>query len=87
MEQLDSGRGRLYFADGATYEADLIIGADGIKSTTRAAVIGKGVTRMGFANTHAYRGLVPINTLKAGGLKSDVSRPHNWVGMGQVSRS
>ncbi|KAF9486322.1 salicylate hydroxylase [Pholiota conissans] len=83
VEKLESGRHLLHFPDNSTYEADLIIGADGIKSTTRSAVIGKGASPLGFSNTHAYRGLVPIETLKAAGVKTDVKRPHNWVGMGQ----
>ncbi|KJA28656.1 hypothetical protein HYPSUDRAFT_129090 [Hypholoma sublateritium FD-334 SS-4] len=83
IEPVASGRQRLNFADGTTYEADLIIGADGIKSMVRATVVDQGISPLGFANTHAYRGLVSIAALKAAGLKTDVKRPHNWVGMGQ----
>ncbi len=86
IEPVASGRQRLNFADGTTYEADRIIGADGIKSMVRATVVDQGISPLGFANTHAYRGLVSIAALKAAGLKTDVKRPHNWVGMGQVSR-
>ncbi len=85
IEHTPSGQQRLTFADGTTYDADLIIGADGIRSMTRATVVGKGISPLGFANTHAYRGLVSIDALKAAGLKTDVRRPHNWVGIGQVS--
>ncbi|KAF8973500.1 salicylate hydroxylase [Flammula alnicola] len=84
IEKAPSGRQLLRFADNTTYEADLVIGADGIKSVTRSAVIGADATRLGFSNTHAYRGLVPINALKTAGVKADVSsRPHCWVGIGQ----
>jgi salicylate hydroxylase len=85
VEKSQSGRQQLRFTDNTTYEADLIIGADGIKSTTRSAVIGKSASPLGFSNTHAYRGLVPMETLKAAGVKTDLTRPHSWCGMGQVS--
>ena len=78
-----SGRQIIHFADHTTYEADLVIGADGIKSITRNAVVGDG--HLVFSNTYAYRGLIPIDTLKAAGLKAEVQlRPHNWVGLGGV---
>jgi salicylate hydroxylase len=81
-----SGRQVMHFADNTTYEADLVIGADGIRSITRRAVVGDG--SLGFSNTYAYRGLIPIDTLKLAGLKSDVQfRPHCWVGLGSVCTS
>ncbi|KAF8808041.1 salicylate hydroxylase [Phlegmacium glaucopus] len=77
----DSGRQVMHFADNTTYEADLVIGADGIKSITRDAVVSD--SRLGFSNTYAYRGLIPIDALKLAGVKTDVqSRPYCWVGLG-----
>ena len=78
-----SGRQVVHFADNTTFEADLVIGADGIKSTTRSAVVSD--RPIVFADTYAYRGLIPIDTLKAAGLKTEVqSRPYCWVGVGGV---
>ena len=78
-----SGRQVLHFSDHTTYEADLVIGADGIKSVVRNAVVSGG--HLVFSNTYVYRGLIPINNLKSAGLKAEVqSRPHNWVGLGGV---
>ena len=78
-----SGREIIHFADNTTYEADLVIGADGIRSITRNAVVGDSC--LGFSNTYAYRGLIPIDTLKSAGIKTDVqSRPFCWVGLGRV---
>ena len=78
-----SGRQVIHFADHTTFEADLIIGADGIKSVVRNAVVSDGY--LVFSNTYAYRGLIPIDTLKSAGLKAEVqSSPHNWVGLGGV---
>ena len=40
----DDGRPRAYFVDGSSIEADLIIGADGVKSIVKRAVTGDGTT-------------------------------------------
>jgi len=78
-----SGRQVMHFADKTTYEADLVIGADGIKSITRNAVVSDN--RLGFSNTYAYRGLIPMDVLKLAGVNIEVqSRPHCWVGPGNV---
>ncbi len=47
----------LSFGDGSKAEADVLIGADGLKSTTRARVFGADQPR--FAGYVAWRGLVP----------------------------
>ena len=79
-----SGRQVIHFKDHTTYEADLVIGADGIKSIIRNSVVSDG--HLVFSDTYAYRGLIPIDTLKSAGLKADVqSSPHCWVGLGSVS--
>ncbi|PPQ90620.1 hypothetical protein CVT25_006704 [Psilocybe cyanescens] len=84
VEQAESGRQLLRFADGTTHETDLVIGADGIKSTTRSAVIGPGDHHIAFSGTFAYRALVPMDVLMADGIKTDIkSRPHCWVGAGK----
>ena len=78
-----TGRQSIHFADHTTFEADLVIGADGIKSVVRNVVVSD--SHLVFSNTYAYRGLIPIDNLKLAGLKTDVqSRPHNWVGFGGV---
>lgn len=80
-----SGRQILHFTDGTTHETDLVIGADGIKSTSRIAVVGEGNNNLGFSNTYAYRGLVPIDALLAAGVNPDkVQRPLIWTGIAKV---
>ncbi|KAF5313151.1 hypothetical protein D9619_002826 [Psilocybe cf. subviscida] len=77
-----SGRQILHFTDGTTHETDLVIGADGIKSTSRIAVVGEGNNNLGFSNTYAYRGLVPVDALLAAGVNPDkVQRPLIWTGI------
>ena len=86
VESAPSGRQVVHFADDTTYEADLVIGADGIKSVIRNSVVNDH--HIVFSNTYAYRGLIPIDALKAAGLKADIqSRPLCWVGLGGVRTS
>jgi 2-polyprenyl-6-methoxyphenol hydroxylase-like FAD-dependent oxidoreductase len=59
-----SGRGVAHTASGAAYAADVVIGADGLKSTLRPAVAQDGPVPSSYV---AYRGTVPIteNTPRA----------------------
>lgn len=54
----------LTFADGGTATADLVIGADGLGSVLRQAVVGGPAPNL-FAGYVAWRGLVPENRLPA----------------------
>lgn len=49
---------RIHFSDGTTHEANLVIGADGIKSVARDAVLGRRVEPR-YVGTRAFRGLFP----------------------------
>jgi len=83
VSTLPSGAQLLHFADGTTHEADLVIGADGIRSTTRSAVVGTDKKVLQFTNTVAYRGLVPLDALKKDGIiKTEMSeRLLNYIGI------
>lgn len=52
-----SNRARAYAADGAVFEADAVLGADGLKSTLRQSVAHDGPVSSAYV---AYRGTVPI---------------------------
>ncbi|KAK0501803.1 hypothetical protein EDD18DRAFT_1066460 [Armillaria luteobubalina] len=71
------------FTDGTTHKADVVIGADGIRSVTRNYVVGEGVQRhMVHTNTIAYRGLISLEDLKAAGLQTELStRPVMFLGL------
>ena len=60
-------RARLTFTNGQTAEADLVVGADGIKSTVRAQIFSD--QQPVFAGEHAYRVVIPADA--AHGLVHD----------------
>jgi salicylate hydroxylase len=70
-------RVELRFANGARAAADLLVGADGIHSTVRAALFGPERPR--FTGCVAYRGLVPAARLAHLGLEV---MSNSWLGPG-----
>lgn len=88
ITSLESDQYRLNFSDGTTYDADVVVGADGIKSTVRNAVVGPDEGRLAFSNRYIYRDRVSIAELKALGVQGDVyTRLQAWLGFGKVSRT
>jgi salicylate hydroxylase len=65
------------FENGVRIEADILVGADGIKSAVRAALFGAEAPV--FAGCVAYRGLVPIERLADLELETG---NQSWVGPG-----
>ena len=64
----------IHFEDGSTYEADVVLGADGIRSSVRSAVTGDQTQNaVVYSNTNCYRGLVPMEKLASAGLVTDLS--------------
>jgi salicylate hydroxylase len=57
-----SGKLVLAFEDGSTAEADAVVGCDGIKSRTRALIVGEDSPQAtcSYSHKYAYRGLIPM---------------------------
>ncbi|KIY46947.1 salicylate hydroxylase [Fistulina hepatica ATCC 64428] len=71
VDPLEGGKHILRFADGTTHEADVVIGADGIRSVCRDFVTGSA-KHVAFSNYVAYRALVKADDLQDCGMKSDL---------------
>ncbi|ORY59170.1 salicylate 1-monooxygenase sala [Pseudomassariella vexata] len=58
----ETGKLTMRFTDGSSAQADAVIGCDGIKSRTRALVVGEDHPGMRAQYTHkyAYRGVIPM---------------------------
>ena len=83
VEEGPNGCPVIHFEDGTTYEADVVIGADGVKSAVRSSVAEPGA--MIWSNTYCYRGLIPAENLRATGMKTDVTkRPVCFLGKDKV---
>ncbi|KAI5122975.1 hypothetical protein M0805_006854 [Coniferiporia weirii] len=84
LKTSSESRVQINFADGTSAEADVVLGADGIRSSVRHFVLGPEGQGAAFTNTYAYRGLVPNEKLKSLGVKTDLSkRPHCFTGTGK----
>jgi salicylate hydroxylase len=66
-----------WFENGARVTSDILVGADGIHSAVRAALLGEEAPQ--FAGCVAYRGLVPSERLADLGLERG---SQSWVGPG-----
>jgi salicylate hydroxylase len=79
VETRDTGA-KARFADGTVVEADLIVGADGIRSTIRSSLFGEQAPR--FTGSICWRGLVPLEAFPSGLISTDLTLymgPHSHV--------
>ena len=78
----------IHFADGTIAHANVVLGADGYKSSVRAAITGGDpADNITFSNTVCYRGLVKVEDLEAAGVKLNFTkRPIAFCGPDKVSR-
>ncbi len=79
LDYQQHGQGvNLNFAADKTYQADILIGADGVKSKVQACMLGSSPAE--FTGQVAWRGTVPVNA-----LPKDLVKPNAnlWVGPNQ----
>ncbi|KAI1461863.1 FAD/NAD(P)-binding domain-containing protein [Annulohypoxylon moriforme] len=69
ITKVDPSTGKVWTEDGQVFEGDLIIGADGIHSVVRSAVLGEDIT----ASIKTYNTLTFMAQLSVEDLKSDPS--------------
>ncbi|EPT01591.1 FAD/NAD-binding domain-containing protein [Fomitopsis schrenkii] len=78
--QSNTERSVLHFSDGTSDVADIVIGADGIKSTIRSAVTDNPDKLPVFSNTRCFRGLIPMEEARAAGWTEEFNdRPICFV--------
>jgi salicylate hydroxylase len=70
-----SGKATMHFSDGTTADADVVIGADGIRSEVRGSLFGPDAPR--FTGHIVWRGLVPSSALPKGLIEPDMTA---WLG-------
>ena len=58
--EADADGAELRFADGGTLRARLVVGADGVRSAVRAALLGQGAPGVCFAGYVGWRALAPV---------------------------
>lgn len=64
VEEADeTGPVTLHFADGTSATADMVVGADGVKSHVRQSILGANnpQSHAGYTYKYAYRGLIPMD--------------------------
>jgi salicylate hydroxylase len=79
VETGDTGA-KASFADGTIVDADLIVGADGIRSIVRNSLFGEQAPR--FTGSICWRGLVPLDAFPPGLISTDLTLymgPHSHV--------
>ena len=83
----DSNECTVHFEDSTTYTADVVLGADGVKSAVRAAVLGEGAPDpVVYGNTYCYRGLISIEDIRSAGVETELTkRQVCFVGVDKVS--
>ena len=79
LETVDTGseKGRIVFADGDSFDADLVIGADGLKSNTRKLFKSQPPH---FTGHIAYRALAPASPA----IKALIDQPGMHIGPGKM---
>lgn len=79
IEPISADTTRLHWANGTSTDANLVVGADGIRSSVRSWMFG-GIDYTMFSKTSGFRGVVPLADLE---LLPDPTATQFWVGDGK----
>lgn len=87
ISQENTSRPVIHFKDGTTFETDVVIGTDGIKSTVRQAVTGKNQGHgVAYTRLVAYRTLLPFSDVRRVGIQTNLAVvPHCFMGVDKVT--
>lgn len=83
VKYIDDAATSVILHDGTVFKADLIIGADGIRSKVRTTVIPEQIIEPRRSDNCAYRATVPAKTIQADPQISHLLENHNsdfWIG-------
>ncbi|KAL1874888.1 hypothetical protein Daus18300_003429 [Diaporthe australafricana] len=81
-DRIESGKMLLEFEDGSVAEADAVIGCDGIKSRTRAIMVGENhpAATESYTHKYAYRGIVPMSQARLALGEERAMNATCWLG-------
>ncbi|MFE7420261.1 FAD-dependent oxidoreductase [Rhodococcus sp. NPDC057529] len=79
IEQINESTTRLNWANGTSTEANVVVGADGIRSSVRSWMFG-GIDYTMFSKTSGFRGVVPLKDMT---LLPDPHSTQFWAGDGK----
>jgi 2-polyprenyl-6-methoxyphenol hydroxylase-like FAD-dependent oxidoreductase len=80
LERISTTEMKLSFQDGTMATADLVIGADGIRSVVRSIYVGDSPLFSGFV---AHRELIPMDKLRGFWPNGDCEVPAIWTQRGK----
>ena len=85
LEDRDDDEGvHLFFKDGTSATADLVIGADGVHSCVREYLMGKEAAKPVFTGSIVYRGLVSMDAAVEKIGAEYAQNSYMWCGHGRL---
>ncbi|KIW45522.1 uncharacterized protein PV06_03907 [Exophiala oligosperma] len=86
LQKVDAEQGKVHLMDGRTIEADLVVGADGIRSKTRGFIIGNEKIEPVPLGEFNYRAMIPAEAMLRDEDTAKLmasTETHAWFGPGR----